>query len=59
VITVEEHKESVIRKIRAYGIIKDSAWLEKPDEPVPMWVLLDAILQVIDRLEPSEDRPYD
>ncbi|SIQ44099.1 MULTISPECIES: hypothetical protein [unclassified Paenibacillus] len=56
---MEEHKESVIRKIRAYGIIKDSVWLEKPDEPVPMWVLLDALLQVIDRLDPSEDRPFD
>ncbi|WP_176444723.1 hypothetical protein [Paenibacillus herberti] len=56
---MEGHKESVIRKIRAYGIIKDPLLLEKPDEPVPLWVLLDAILQVIDRLEPTDDRPYD
>ncbi|MGN7457675.1 hypothetical protein ACTHPH_22925 [Paenibacillus pasadenensis] len=59
VIIMEGHKEAVIRKIRAYGIIKDPELLERPDEPVPLWVLLEALLHVIDRLEPSDDRPYD
>lgn len=51
-------KAEIIRKVRSYGILNDPQWLEKPDEPVPLWVLLEALVQMMERLEPPHT-PYD
>lgn len=58
VIQVEERKSEVIRRIKAYGIIKDPQWLDRPDELVPLWVMLEAMLELIERFNPP-DQPYD
>lgn len=55
---MEERKSEVIRRIRAYGIIKDPQWLDRPDELVPLWVMLEAMLELIERFNPP-DQPYD
>jgi hypothetical protein len=51
-------KAEIMRKVRAYGILNDPQWLNKPDEPVPLWVLLEALVQMMERLEPPHT-PYD
>lgn len=51
-------REAVIRKLKEYNVIKDPQWLEKPDEPVPLGVFLDTIIELIEKLDP-QDRPYD
>ncbi|WP_165861208.1 hypothetical protein [Paenibacillus paeoniae] len=51
-------KAEVMERIRAYGIIKDPHWLNRPDELVPMWVMLEALLEIIERLDPP-NRPFD
>lgn len=58
VISMDERKAEVIRRIRSYGILKDPQWLERPDELVPLWVMLDAILELIERFDPP-NRPFD
>jgi hypothetical protein len=40
------------------GLIEDPQWLERLEEPVPLWVVLDLILKWIDRMEPNNG-PYD
>lgn len=40
------------------GLIEDPQWLERLNEPVPLWIVLDLLLRWIDRMEP-EDGPYD
>lgn len=55
---MDERKAAIIQKIKAYGIIKDPQWLDSPDEPVPLWVMLEAILEVIERFDPP-NRPFD
>lgn len=55
---MDERKAAIIQKIKAYGILKDPQWLDSPDEPVPLWVMLEAILEVIERFDPP-NRPFD
>jgi acetone carboxylase gamma subunit len=55
---MNERKAEIIQKIKNYDIIKDPQWLDRPDELVPLWVMLDALLQVIERFDPP-NRPYD
>lgn len=40
------------------GLIEDPQWLERLNEPVPLWVVLDLLLRWIDRTE-HHDGPYD
>lgn len=51
-------KVELLQKIQGYGILKDPQWLDRLDEPAPLWVLVEALLQVIERLDPP-NRPYD
>lgn len=55
---MDDRKAEIIRKIKGYGIIKDPQWLDRPDELVPLWVMLEAILEVIERFDPP-NRPFD
>ncbi|WP_276352294.1 hypothetical protein [Cohnella caldifontis] len=40
------------------GLIEDPQWLERLEEPVPLWVLLDTLLRWIDRMDP-QNGPFD
>jgi hypothetical protein len=55
---LDERKSEVLRKIKAYGIIKDPQWLDRPDELVPLWVMLEVMLELIERFNPP-GQPYD
>ncbi|MBB6669068.1 hypothetical protein [Cohnella nanjingensis] len=54
----DERKRMIGQMAREAGIIEDPQLLERLDEPVPLWVLLDMMLKWIDRSE-SRDGPYD
>ncbi|WP_165279847.1 hypothetical protein [Paenibacillus protaetiae] len=53
-----DNKLELVRKVMDYGIIKDPQWLERLDDPAPLWVLLEALLSVIERLDPP-NQPFD
>ncbi|MFC5467691.1 hypothetical protein ACFPPD_03105 [Cohnella suwonensis] len=40
------------------GLIEDPQWLDRLNEPVPLWVVLDILLRWIDRAE-TNGGPYD
>ncbi|MFS0722573.1 hypothetical protein [Paenibacillus sp. 1P07SE] len=48
----------LLRRIRASGLLKDPQWLDRLHEPVPLWVLLEVILNLQEKVEPV-GRPYD
>ncbi|MFD0586986.1 hypothetical protein ACFQZE_03135 [Paenibacillus sp. GCM10027627] len=51
-------KAETIKRIRMYGILKDPQWLDRPDELVPLWVMLDALIELIERFDPP-NQPFD
>jgi hypothetical protein len=40
------------------GLIEDPQWLERLNEPAPLWVVLDLLLRWMDRTEPNNG-PFD
>ncbi len=40
------------------GLLEDPQWLERLEEPVPLWVVLDMLLRWIDRMDPPNG-PFD
>lgn len=46
------------RMAKEAGLIDDPKWLERLDEPVPLWIVLDILLRWMDRSE-TTDGPYD
>lgn len=54
----EEKIRMIGRMAMNAGIIEDPQWLDRLEEPVPLWVVLDLLLRCIDRSE-SPAGPYD
>jgi len=57
-MTMHEPDAELLRRIRTSGLLKDPQWLDRLHEPAPLWVVLEAILNMQDKLEPA-GRPYD
>ncbi|MBD2846955.1 hypothetical protein IDH44_17290 [Paenibacillus sp. IB182496] len=55
---MEARKQEVVRRIEEAGLLKDPQWLSRLDEPAPLWVVLETLLRMIDRIDPP-GRPYD
>ncbi|MFC4777638.1 hypothetical protein ACFO9Q_12645 [Paenibacillus sp. GCM10023252] len=53
-----EYKTAILQKVKAMGMIKDPQWLDRLDEPVPLWVMLEMMVQLMERLDPP-NKPYD
>lgn len=56
--TADEKIKMIGRMAQNAGLIDDPQWLDRLDEPVPLWVVLDMLLKWIDRTEPGSG-PYD
>jgi hypothetical protein len=58
-MTSNDQKIKMIGQMaREAGLIDDPQWLERLNEPVPLWVVLDLMLRWVDRSE-SNNGPYD
>ncbi|MCM3341242.1 hypothetical protein M3650_22070 [Paenibacillus sp. MER TA 81-3] len=55
---MEQFKEEMVRRAIEIGIVKDPQWMERLDEPVPMWVLLEMVMRLHDVLNPPH-KPFD
>jgi hypothetical protein len=56
--SADEKKRMIGRMAKEAGLIDDPKWLERLDEPVPLWIVLDILLRWMDRSE-TTDGPYD
>ncbi|WP_442603925.1 hypothetical protein [Paenibacillus sp. KN14-4R] len=50
---MEEWKELIGKRALELGILKDPQWLLQLDEKVPLWVILEIALHVIDTIGSS------
>ncbi|MFH5184686.1 hypothetical protein ACHHV8_19665 [Paenibacillus sp. TAB 01] len=50
---MEAWKQLIGEKALQKGIINDPRWLEKLDEPMPVWAVLELFLQIVDTMEPN------
>ncbi|MCZ8521429.1 MULTISPECIES: hypothetical protein [Paenibacillus] len=48
---MESWKKSIGEQALHRGIIDDAGWLERLDEPLPAWAVLQMMLKLMDRLE--------
>ncbi|GGD64668.1 hypothetical protein [Paenibacillus nasutitermitis] len=56
---LDERKLLFIQKlIDARIVLKDPQWLDRLDEPAPLWVILDIMMQLIERSDPPY-QPFD
>lgn len=52
VIRMEAWKQELGRKALEAGLLKDPRWLDRLDDPMPLWVILEVALQLQDKLDP-------
>jgi hypothetical protein len=52
VIGLEAWKVELGKKALEAGMLKDPQWLDRLDEPMPLWVLLELAFALIERLDP-------
>ncbi|MDF2725097.1 MAG: hypothetical protein K0Q59_4772 [Paenibacillus sp.] len=45
-------KERIAQHALRLGILKDPQWLHKLDEPMPAWVVMDMIINMLEKLDP-------
>lgn len=55
---MEAWKQLIGEKALQKGIINDPQWLDKLDEPMPVWVVLELMLKCLERLD-SDYSSYD
>lgn len=48
----EEWKLELVKRALAEGLIHDPHWIEKKDEPMPVWAVLEIALLLLEKLEP-------
>ncbi|MFM9326888.1 hypothetical protein [Paenibacillus mesotrionivorans] len=49
---LEQWKTEIIKRALAEGLIHDPGWLEKKDEPMPVWAVLEVALLLLEKLDP-------
>lgn len=54
----EQDKQEIVKRALTEGLIHDPKWLERVDEPLPAWAVLELALHLIERLDPP-GLPYD
>ncbi|MFC4809443.1 hypothetical protein [Paenibacillus sp. GCM10023250] len=55
---MEERKLELLRKLNRLGIQKDPQWLDRLDEPAPLWVVLEMMVSMLEQRE-SPGQPFD
>ncbi|MFD0694744.1 hypothetical protein ACFQZT_11625 [Paenibacillus sp. GCM10027628] len=49
---MEAWKLELGKKALESGLMKDPQWLDRLDEPMPLWVLLEVAFQLMEKLDP-------
>lgn len=48
----EQHKIEIIKRALAEGLVHDPGWIDKKDEPMPVWAVLEVALLLLEKLDP-------
>jgi hypothetical protein len=49
---METWKRDLGEKALQLGIIKDPQWLDRMDDPMPLWAVLEIAVQLLNKLDP-------
>jgi hypothetical protein len=49
---MEPWKQQLADKALQLGLLKDPQWVNRLDEPMPLWVMLEIVMRLKDALEP-------
>ncbi|WP_219837685.1 hypothetical protein [Paenibacillus sp. R14(2021)] len=55
---MEERKLELMRRLSELGIQKDPQWLDRLDEPAPLWVVLELMVKLVEQKD-SPHQPFD
>jgi hypothetical protein len=55
---MDDRKLELVRKLMEAGIIEDPQWQDRLEEPVPLWVVLELAVKLMERTDPPH-RPFD
>ncbi|MBM7563465.1 hypothetical protein [Paenibacillus sacheonensis] len=55
---MEDRKQEILRKLSRFGIEKKPQWLDRLDEPAPLWVVLELMIELLEQRE-SPHQPFD
>ncbi|AFH62141.1 hypothetical protein ACVNS2_15955 [Paenibacillus caseinilyticus] len=50
---METWKKQIGERALHKGVIDDPSWLERLDEPLPAWAVLQMLLELMDKVEPN------
>lgn len=50
---MEDWKQKLGETALEKGIIKDPQWLDRLDDSMPVWAVLELMLELVERMEPS------
>lgn len=48
----DQMKQEIVKRALAEGLIHDPAWLDKPDDPMPAWAVLEVALHLLEKIDP-------
>lgn len=48
----EQLKMDIVKRALAEGLIHDPIWIDKKDEPMPVWAVLEVALHLLEKLDP-------
>ena len=51
----EDRKLEIVKRALTEGLLSDPQWMQKLDEPMPAWAVIEMIVKLIDKLDP----PYE
>jgi hypothetical protein len=51
-VTQDQMKVEIIKRALAEGLIHDPRWIDKKDEPMPVWAVLEVALLLLEKLDP-------
>jgi hypothetical protein len=49
---MEAWKQELGERAVLLGIVKDPQWLDRLDDPMPLWAVLEIVVQLIDKMDP-------
>lgn len=48
----EQIKIDIVKRALAEGLITNSRWIDKKNEPMPVWAVLEVALHLLEKLDP-------
>lgn len=55
---MSNERQKLVQKLLDAGVLKDPQWLNRLDESVPLWVVVEMMVNMLERIDPPH-QPFD